>query len=993
MDDSIQLEDIPLDYSGITLNIQDIDLMLIERATSVDELKDVVSNIGNSSFFDSINFDDELDNVKEQIYSLYQDELISKEDYIKYAGLEFDERVEYLKSSGFFSDSEIGTFKEEFIKGESVTLIKRIEYLMRSGFFNEDEMKVLNEILANSNSARDLLVGLSEAFGSGRIHNLCETIAECEPVERSGIKDTDREATRNLIDLVKNDYNSITIDAEAKYGEVILPDRSFDFRGLDRSLEFAKSLGKEVRLNALIFYMDCPESLYGLEKNTENSKIVKDRLTDYVDAITKHIMEAGYGDTVRSVDVFNELLNRFPMDGDTPYMYRGDIDQTQATDNTKAGWLKHLSLEDLCDVISVARQNMKETDFMYNDDHLEDPKKLEEFIKQIKAIQEYEKKHNVKIINSIGTQMHLDNNVSVEEIANEFKVLSELGLPIEITEFDLAMTSNVEGLSDKEIEEMRAAKIKEISECIAELKDECNIRGCTIWSKTDSQNFRVTLANEELIRAGKEPIETLHGGYYTEEMKSKKHPVYNYHTHTSRCGHAEEAVDEEYVAAARKAGIKTLGFSDHIPNTDAEFSNKESRMHISEVEEYLESMRELQNANSDMEILVGYEAEYDPAKRQFLSELRSKVDYMILGQHFVKDGMVEISGDDPSYPLKYADSVCEAIRTGLFDIVAHPDVFMSEYHNMKTDEDREEFLKNAAIASKNICEAANEMGIPVELNLYGAKKGKGYPNSIFWDIASELGVKTLSGADAHSPEQLTTMVEDQKKAKELIGNVPLNNVGLDYNPATARKGNKKLQDALEQTDSESITYETYLITQIAATAMKYSDDSDTKTYSTVVIGELQQILDKLSQKQDVKEIDIESFAKMQGTLKEGIVGVTDALNNGCQTNTEMVSYIRNHMESKTQTNKQKREAAQRYVDGYKNIKTDSSSNELSMMLTESSEKEQELENEKGSSEKEKPKVLVKNDDNSGVTSTLTLAIIIDATLLVLAIIGVVIVLC
>ena len=146
MDDSIQLEDIPLDYSGITLNIQDIDLMLIERATSVDELKDVVSNIGNKGFFDSINFDDELDNVKEQIYSLYQDELISKEDYIKYAGLEFDERVEYLKSSGFFSDSEIGTFKEEFIKGESVTLIKRIEYLMRSGFFNEDEMKVLNDL-------------------------------------------------------------------------------------------------------------------------------------------------------------------------------------------------------------------------------------------------------------------------------------------------------------------------------------------------------------------------------------------------------------------------------------------------------------------------------------------------------------------------------------------------------------------------------------------------------------------------------------------------------------------------------------------------------------------------------------------------------------------------------------------------------------------------------------------------------------------------------
>ena len=41
------------------------------------------------------------------------------------------------------------------------------------------------------------------------------------------------------------------------------------------------------------------------------------------------ISENGYTTTVRSIDVFNELLNRFTMNENQPYMYRGDIPQTK----------------------------------------------------------------------------------------------------------------------------------------------------------------------------------------------------------------------------------------------------------------------------------------------------------------------------------------------------------------------------------------------------------------------------------------------------------------------------------------------------------------------------------------------------------------------------------------------------------------------------------------------------------------------------------------
>ena len=223
------------------------------------------------------------------------------------------------------------------------------------------------------------------------------------------------------------------------------------------------------------------------------------------------------------------------------------------------------------------------------------------------------------------------------------------------------MTHGVEGLTAEEIEVLRQMKMNEILSCIEELSKECNIRGVTIWSKTDSQNFRVKLANEQLIAEGREQIDSLHGGYFTENMEPKAKQFtksYNYHTHTNRCGHASDVEDQEYVDSAREAGITTLGFSDHIPNTDVEYEEEDERMHISETDEYLSSIEELREANPDMEILSGFEAEYDPAKAEYLSEMRAKVDYMILGQHFVKDGLSKTNPHTVNYPLEYAESVC-----------------------------------------------------------------------------------------------------------------------------------------------------------------------------------------------------------------------------------------------------------------------------------------------------------------------------------------------
>lgn len=804
-----QLQDLTLSFNGITLNNQDIDLMLIADANNPQELQEALSKITNITV--SLNTteltEEQFLEVRQQAYNMYLNTLTSRNDYIKNRKIEAARKIEYLKSSGTLSSEEITT---------------------------------LDNIISSSRSNDEIVEKLNQSFSSNKVHRMYEIIRDFSPIEKTGIKSSTLEASRNLLEEIKNNYNSITIDEEAKYEKIVLQDGSFNFKHLQKSLDFAKANNKQMRLNTLLFYMDCPDELYNLEKTPENKLLVKQKLQSYVEATTRFVVDNGYSDTIRSVDVFNELLNRFAMTGETPYMYRGDIPQTPITmpngelgvdDNIKSGWLKHLDIDDLCDVISVARKNMPTTDFMYNDDHLTDPKKIAPTIELIKQIRENEKRLGVKLIDSIGTQMHVDNGMTKEQMREMIINLSQFGLPIEITEFDIAMTNGVEKLSEEQIETLRQAKINEIYECIDELREQYNIRGFTIWSKTDKQNFRVFLANEERIPKGLEPIETLHGGYYTELMQPRNKTLtkrnfqsFNYHTHTNRCGHAGIASDKEYVEYAKQVGITQLGFTDHVPVSELEYQDSEQRMHISDVDEYITSIRQLQQENPTMKIMCGFEAEFDPMKEQFLGELRDKVDYMILGQHFVPYGMSKLpQKNNPEYPIQYAEMLCRAMESGIFDIVAHPDTFMQFRDSLDTEKKKNLFMQNAKIASQAICDKAKELGIPVELNFGGINKGTimqdgqlAYPHSEFWQIAAETGVSVLYGVDAHTPEQFITMGKDKEKADMIINSSKLNLVDKNYSPVEARKNNKKLQELYEQSQAKTLTYETHLISQITS---------------------------------------------------------------------------------------------------------------------------------------------------------------------------------
>ena len=111
----------------------------------------------------------------------------------------------------------------------------------------------------------------------------------------------------------------------------------------------------------------------------------------------------------------------------------------------------------------------------------------------------------------------------------------------------------------------------------------------------------------------------------------------NYHTHTTRCGHAE-GTDEQYVLAAIGAGYDTLGFSDHVPYPyKSGFANVGVRMTMDKLPGYVRGVRALKEKYAGkIRILAGFECEYFPEYMGWMKDMKeeNQLDYLILGNHY-----------------------------------------------------------------------------------------------------------------------------------------------------------------------------------------------------------------------------------------------------------------------------------------------------------------------------------------------------------------------
>ena len=227
----MELQELPLEYTGITLNNQDIDLMMIANSETFDDLRERLERITNIKT--TINPNASIEDERQRVFDLYMQSLIPK--------------VEYLKTT-------------ELPLKIDLRLSKKIEYLKQSGVLSGEEISIVDEIISTSSTQQEMVRSLINSYSQNpsKLHQIYKTLRDYTPIEKTGIIGTSLEAYRNLYNQIQQNYNSITIDGEAKYGSIALDDGTFDFEHLKKSLDFARENGKQVRLNAFIFYMDCP---------------------------------------------------------------------------------------------------------------------------------------------------------------------------------------------------------------------------------------------------------------------------------------------------------------------------------------------------------------------------------------------------------------------------------------------------------------------------------------------------------------------------------------------------------------------------------------------------------------------------------------------------------------------------------------------------------------------------------------------------------------
>jgi len=237
---------------------------------------------------------------------------------------------------------------------------------------------------------------------------------------------------------------------------------------------------------------------------------------------------------------------------------------------------------------------------------------------------------------------------------------------------------------------------------------------------------------------------------------------YNLHTHSFYCGHGIGTISD-YCNEAERLGLEILGFSEHCPRPDSFMP--QTRMPGDDMTLYEKDCRE-EGKRRAFTIILGYECDYEGKHYSYYDDLLAtgRVDYLISGTHYIKRNRGEyvtpfvdrLTGDD----LKtYRDEVVEAISSGLFSFIAHPDLFMAGYE--KWDKACEE------IAS-DIVSAAIDNGIPLEVNGNGYVKPHVFSRQAygataeFFDVAKARGAILVRNTDAHTPKNLGLSVPMMK---------------------------------------------------------------------------------------------------------------------------------------------------------------------------------------------------------------------------------------
>lgn len=464
---------------GVYLNSETIELLSIIQCRSIKELQDFAQNCSQLNITEeTINGWNEqnIEETKKNLFEKYKSTIIPLRQSIEDRRSVFES---VLKHSGIPED-KIDEYISEFKSNGYESVIQKLQQEYPDKY--AEIAKKQHRFIA---SERDQITEVS-------YDEMCAINSNL--------------GNHNTILIGSGRYYDVT---NKLYNENAPDMQKYDFYYPQRGLDFCYRNGLHARYHTLLDKQTMEEHFVGKTKEEVLSELKKyvEQSVNFISEYNKNHQIDGKG-VISSVDLFNEIISF-----DEPY---------------KNMWqeLYGISNEDLVGVFKYAQENKPEgVTYVYNEPFLENPERRKAVLEQLQRLNEL----SPGLIDTIGTQMHIEMTQDIESIRQCFEDLGKTGLNVQITEFDMCMPERLMfnekgGIRSEEelvqiinsrlekkhvavesIADFKLIRMKEIADTIKGTG--IGLEGITYWSTSDTLDHNLERTNRKTFE-GKEDRDT-----------------------------------------------------------------------------------------------------------------------------------------------------------------------------------------------------------------------------------------------------------------------------------------------------------------------------------------------------------------------------------------------------------------------------------------------------------------------------------------------------
>ena len=236
---------------------------------------------------------------------------------------------------------------------------------------------------------------------------------------------------------------------------------------------------------------------------------------------------------------------------------------------------------------------------------------------------------------------------------------------------------------------------------------------------------------------------------------------------------------ERYLDVASERGVEVLGVSEHVDRFRQALSVWRHpywvRNAVDDLDEYCAFVRD------ETDLRLGIEADFVPGREDRMANLldEREWDYVIGSVHFLLDDALDMRGEwdvwrstDPEKVWRrYFETLGEAARTGMFDVMAHPDLV--KVWGKEAPRPHGDLRRFYDLAMDGIAES----DVAIEVSTAGLRKpvGEIYPAPAFLEMCLEAGRPVALSSDAHRPDDLGYEYE---RALELLDGLGVREIAV-----------------------------------------------------------------------------------------------------------------------------------------------------------------------------------------------------------------------